>query len=313
MNRSFQSLSLTTPIYPDSYAQSLAARHVSPPTEIRGLTKRKPVETSDYAVQRYYNANYGRFWSPDPDPSANLADPVTWNRYAYVGDGPVNRADPSGTGWICVGYADDCQWVYIPDGAWSGAGSGSVGSGVDPTVPIKSPPTHPSPPVGTDWHRFAAAFYNVVAALAHSECSSIFGTAPTSGSLLGPNPGNTPYQVFAYLYINGDISFGTMVNAGDAAETTYNQTLASELGITTAIPTITISNQTTFPANTPGFWNQGSTTNVTNAVTLLHELGHALADLGWQNDQILDDSNDSGQSLSNQATVRTDCAKYMKY
>jgi RHS repeat-associated protein len=63
----------------------------------------------DYANARYYNSNLGRFWSPDPmltgaiatafRPSlgaVNPGDPTTWNQYAYVGDDPANRHDPTG-------------------------------------------------------------------------------------------------------------------------------------------------------------------------------------------------------------------------
>jgi len=38
-----------------------------------------------YADQRYYNPNYGSFWSPDPLGlrGANPRNPTSWNRYAY--------------------------------------------------------------------------------------------------------------------------------------------------------------------------------------------------------------------------------------
>jgi RHS repeat-associated protein len=50
----------------------------------------------DYADQRYYGSGTGSFWSVDPGP-ANLANPATWNRYAYANGDPVNLYDPSGT------------------------------------------------------------------------------------------------------------------------------------------------------------------------------------------------------------------------
>ena len=40
----------------------------------------------DYAGQRYYSNNTGRFFSPDPAGrrSASLTNPISWNRYAYA-------------------------------------------------------------------------------------------------------------------------------------------------------------------------------------------------------------------------------------
>jgi RHS repeat-associated protein len=51
----------------------------------------------DYADQRYYSSQAGRFLSPDPyRSSASLANPQTWNRYPYVENDPVNKVDPPG-------------------------------------------------------------------------------------------------------------------------------------------------------------------------------------------------------------------------
>jgi len=48
-----------------------------------GYIRDVPGGGQDYAEQRYYNANYGRFWSPDPLGAPNLKNPTSWNRYAY--------------------------------------------------------------------------------------------------------------------------------------------------------------------------------------------------------------------------------------
>ncbi len=47
---------------------------------------------------REYNPQHGRWISPDPagKSAVNLAAPQTWNRYAYVANGPLNSADPLG-------------------------------------------------------------------------------------------------------------------------------------------------------------------------------------------------------------------------
>jgi RHS repeat-associated protein len=55
----------------------------------------------DYANQRYYSSTLGRFLSPDPYKASNggpgePSDPQSWNRYAYAGNDPVDRYDPTG-------------------------------------------------------------------------------------------------------------------------------------------------------------------------------------------------------------------------
>jgi RHS repeat-associated protein len=51
----------------------------------------------DYASARYYNYNFGRFWTPDSNDASNaMVLPGNWNKYAYVGDDPVNKNDPTG-------------------------------------------------------------------------------------------------------------------------------------------------------------------------------------------------------------------------
>jgi len=52
-------------------------------------------------------AQYGRWISPDPAgrKAVNIANPQTWNRYAYVTNNPLALIDPNGLGggapWPC--------------------------------------------------------------------------------------------------------------------------------------------------------------------------------------------------------------------
>jgi len=71
----------------------------------------------DYAQQRYYARTIGRFTSPDPYmASASLGSPQSWNRYAYVGNDPVNANDPSGLYMYYpsndIAYYDPWQTAY---------------------------------------------------------------------------------------------------------------------------------------------------------------------------------------------------------
>src|SRR5438105_3950658 len=55
----------------------------------------------DYAVNRHYDAQQGRFTQVDPIgmSAASLANPQSLNLYAYCGNDPINHLDPSGLFW----------------------------------------------------------------------------------------------------------------------------------------------------------------------------------------------------------------------
>ena len=63
---------------------------------------------NDYFGARYYGSNMGRFMSPDwsakiePVPYSKLENPQTLNLYAYVGNNPLSRTDPTGH-YLCGG------------------------------------------------------------------------------------------------------------------------------------------------------------------------------------------------------------------
>ncbi len=61
----------------------------------------------DYADQRYYSNQFGRFMTPDPyRSSAGTKDPQSWNRYAYVAGDPINYHDPKGL------YLEATQYLF---------------------------------------------------------------------------------------------------------------------------------------------------------------------------------------------------------
>jgi RHS repeat-associated protein len=65
-------------------------------TYFRDLVTQPAGFGEDYASARYYNNNFGRFWSPDPGYVGDANNPQSFNRYNYVLDDPVNQNDPSG-------------------------------------------------------------------------------------------------------------------------------------------------------------------------------------------------------------------------
>ncbi len=71
----------------------------------------------DYAHNRYYSNSLGRFLTPGPyDGSARLDEPDSWNRYSFVCNDPVNKADSSG----CDDYWDS------GDGDGGGGDAGGI-------------------------------------------------------------------------------------------------------------------------------------------------------------------------------------------
>ena len=66
----------------------------------------------DYAWNRMYKVEWGRFTSADPwTSSSRMTQPEGWNRFAYSGSDPINWHDPQGLDQLPVPGGP-----YIPDG-----------------------------------------------------------------------------------------------------------------------------------------------------------------------------------------------------
>jgi RHS repeat-associated protein len=119
----------------------------------------------DYAVNRYYDPQQGRFNQVDPlgMGAANLADPQSLNLYNYVQNDPVNSVDPSGLLKlipkrrevvviiiIIAGDDDDDSAGGAPGGSQGGGSGGRVQlpniSTPKITVPVQRPPIRVPPP-----------------------------------------------------------------------------------------------------------------------------------------------------------------------
>lgn len=93
-------------------------------------------ETGFYHTQfRYYNPKLGSWMTPDPAgmAAADLSNPQSLNRYAYVGNSPTNAIDPTGMvtyGSItCDGGSCYMSQVCIGDGGPCAGGDGGGGFG----------------------------------------------------------------------------------------------------------------------------------------------------------------------------------------
>ncbi len=90
----------------------------------------------NYADQRYYFNNFGRFMTPDPFAgSGGPLSPMSWNRYSYTRGDPVNGFDPRGLdpqpGQDCVPGDEGCDPRPKSDseGGTEGGGGGDPGNG----------------------------------------------------------------------------------------------------------------------------------------------------------------------------------------
>jgi RHS repeat-associated protein len=81
----------------------------------------------DYMHARYSSPTWGRFLSVDPL-LGDAHDPQSWNRYASVGNSPINRTDPTGRLTTEVTYTsnafDETFTSFADDQNGGGAGEG---------------------------------------------------------------------------------------------------------------------------------------------------------------------------------------------
>jgi RHS repeat-associated protein len=98
----------------------------------------------DYADQRYYASQSGRFLTPDPLQTGSRAtNPSTWNRYACVEGDPANRHDPQGLYSICIG-------IVVIDATISGCSVFDEPEILRPLIRHEAPER---PPLGTQNRR----------------------------------------------------------------------------------------------------------------------------------------------------------------
>ena len=265
-------------------------------------------------MNRYYSSAWGRFGSPDPyRASGGKGDSQSWNRYAYVGGDPANFVDPEGLDRCLVGYS---SWWATSGGppittpvfgecgaigamaSWRSGPVNSVaevdderGKGQDDKSAANAEKTA---------RRLDVAIGIALNALRdNSDCAALFNLG---GGAIDPRLLLTALQsgTSGYGYITLDDITVPLELKGQVIPSQINATTTGRLGGGSAIITFNVNPGTSFNHNDLR----------SNAITVLHELGHAVADIfGSQYTKIAKDSNSPSVSRDNTKLVEDTCFK----
>ncbi len=284
---------------------------------------------NDYAVNRYATPGMGRFITPDRGMGgAKPSDPVSWNKYAYVGGDPINRFDPVGREWCSVDGdgqvdTDDCvtdevfqdpalagnnpaAWasycvdgVYVDDGddggggggngGGGGGGGGSSGNSFAPQMPTLNGTTASSAWVVPLFNAAIQAVFNLLASPACDQAFKLAtGEVPTSADL------QTILTSATYTW--GKCPQG----ANDYACAPASETVIIQQGGGFGDRGVTL--------NLPGSPKLPS--NLFNEFILLHELGHLVGDtiVKKNGQQVSIDSNNYDNPFN--IGILQDCLKF---
>jgi len=242
----------------------------------------------DYAMNRYYGWQHGRFLTPDPyKASAGLTDPGSWNRYAYVLD-----ACAADVGMPCFSTT-----VTAPaPGWWPGSWFGGGGDGRfdRPEVYAMMPAFWPGEMVGggsTGFRRVdrdtVAGYRVAMDALDSQECAEAVGAvngedakmrfrnaeilvdpslpAPTT-VLIGKDTARLEYQPAWTngndIFVNGNLFFAPDSTIFPSTRVSVLAAMMQEYGL-----------RTLTPAQAQAIW-------------LTHELGHLTSAFGNDTDNV---------------------------
>lgn len=165
---------------------------------------RDAVSGLDYAQNRYYSSQFGRFTTADPYSASaraanNPAVPQSWNRYAYVLGNPVNLVDreglqAQGPHFECPDYDPEnwlnCEWVDPGPGGVPGAEPGKTAPPEDP-----GPKKKIGPPSGAQFDGFNEAY-------------DVLKSKPKCAALIAGTSGMNADTLQTYLW-NAEVTAGS--------------------------------------------------------------------------------------------------------
>lgn len=282
----------------------------------------------DFPARRQ-NFSQGRWVSPDPAgrSAVTLTNPQTWNRYAYSNNNPLSQVDPSGT-TPCSAVnvqtshvtphdaGDDCGSMFGLD---NGSGGGSDSGGGDYSSDNGNT---------TNANCDAQCQIDNAEQLAlwvlqnNSNCAAAIGGDAAVAVLEGIMTGTGDTTTLNSAYLQPTVGPNNTIIPAPVAQTTSGQPndgISSSgnfavLGFQSTI-TINISPDSQFMNVTTGFYlGLGIDQTTFQAVTILHELGHAVNqnyqfDPSQGQSAVQPDNNGSGSlvSLANTAAVANTC------
>jgi RHS repeat-associated protein len=253
----------------------------------------------DYAKSRYEQPGVGRFMSPDPyKASSGPSDPGSWNRYAYVGGDPINYRDPAGL------YRDPSEEGGDPspyEGDWFGLNFPYPGSGggAQPSwmFQIATNQRAHARALAAVRKKLPTAVGAAEAALNDPKCAALFGQ--------GKLPDGSVVTGATLLF---DLSNGIM---GFIKPMDLPVTKAVVNGV---VQTKSVNAQTSLNngnleidiSDVAGSFLDGTVQD--QAITLLHEIGHAMNDLfGNGTSGIVNGDDAAKTNIGNTNNVIKDC------
>jgi len=270
----------------------------------------------EYADQRYYASNFGRFMSVDRTwYGTDSSRPASWNRYSYVEGDPVTYNDPFGMYQPPPPPAPPPPPpVPDPDPSLGGSSSGSGSNCLYLLSRGVGSSGRACPGInffgGNNFNGAASAMLPqtnnlALAALASPGCLSLFETPQSLAA--GVNPVNvfnalfgavgTPSVVDGYLLQSNFVASWTVLGK-DAITFGPGFTIGVFQGNFFAGEAINVSiNRTEFADADASL----------DAAVLLHELGHVLNDMFSGASQIQDDGTSNATSQANTTLILSKC------